>query len=413
MFSAAPIPASFGTGNPVNLAPGQPVPSPSAFTSNTVDSTVRTDAASYERSEIAPPSIGPDGVDTVQSVGPSSTTTALAGQQPLQSEGDTHVLDNAASSREQDTREPVDVNPRTLGAAAASLTSGTGTTTAFTAAQRPLSAEIQKSIDDINSGRGAHSVVPQTVEDSIARAHQDPEASAYPEAVQGKSVMERELLSQVGSSDGKLAPVPVESAALSETVPAASRISETPEPSVPAADHSETVTDRHLHPEPTAVAAAATPTGEASSSSGLNAAKDAPAQTPATQSQRQDTTVTPATDDIARDASSAAQATQPQTQPTVTTGVEDSRTPTISAPASAAAQPSRSTSNAAMASRSPAGKVANGAGHPSPTYKGRPTTGSAPNTPGSARTSTSTTSAPGVGEKKKRGFLSKLKEKFK
>jgi hypothetical protein len=126
-FGVAPIPATAGAGNPIHLAPGEPVPHPSTFTSNTVDSTAKTDAASYAKADAFPvlPDLGltpqaerddkggmfglppvmgnmvpesslPMGVDakteqdtgvTIQSAAPTSTTAALAGAVPKESRG--------------------------------------------------------------------------------------------------------------------------------------------------------------------------------------------------------------------------------------------------------------------------------------------------------------------------------------
>jgi hypothetical protein len=126
-FGVAPIPATAGMGNPIHLAPGEPVPHPSTFTSNTVESTANTDAASYAKSDALPvlPDLGltpqaeretnggmfglppvmgtmvpesslPMGVDaktetdtgvTIQSAAPTSTTAALAGEVPKEPRG--------------------------------------------------------------------------------------------------------------------------------------------------------------------------------------------------------------------------------------------------------------------------------------------------------------------------------------
>jgi hypothetical protein len=122
IFGVAPIPATAGAGNPIHLAPGEEVPHPSTFTSNTVHSTAKTDPASYAKSDAftalpdlgltpqaerdakggmfgLPPVVGnmipesslPMGVDakveqdtgvTIQSAAPLSTTAMLAGQVP-------------------------------------------------------------------------------------------------------------------------------------------------------------------------------------------------------------------------------------------------------------------------------------------------------------------------------------------
>lgn len=98
-FGVAPLPATAGPGNPIKLAPGEPVPDPSTFTSNTVQSTVKTDAASYEKSDATPalPDLGltpqaerdakGDTGVTIQSAAPTSTTAALAAEVPKEPRG--------------------------------------------------------------------------------------------------------------------------------------------------------------------------------------------------------------------------------------------------------------------------------------------------------------------------------------
>lgn len=54
-FAVNPIPATAGTGNPIALPAGQTVPHASQHTDNTINSTVRLDQASYERSDAGPP----------------------------------------------------------------------------------------------------------------------------------------------------------------------------------------------------------------------------------------------------------------------------------------------------------------------------------------------------------------------
>ncbi|KAL8695212.1 MAG: hypothetical protein Q9218_000250 [Villophora microphyllina] len=53
-FGVAPLPATGGFGNPINLEPGEKVPHPSEFTSNTIDTHVTTDKESYEKGSNAP-----------------------------------------------------------------------------------------------------------------------------------------------------------------------------------------------------------------------------------------------------------------------------------------------------------------------------------------------------------------------
>ncbi|KAF2832367.1 hypothetical protein CC86DRAFT_366183 [Ophiobolus disseminans] len=126
-FGVAPLPATAGAGNPIHLAPGEKVPHPSTFTSNTVQSTANTDSSSYAKSDALPalPDLGltpqaerdakggmfglppvmgnmipesslPMGVDakteqdtgvTIQSAAPTSTTAQLAAQVPKEPRG--------------------------------------------------------------------------------------------------------------------------------------------------------------------------------------------------------------------------------------------------------------------------------------------------------------------------------------
>ncbi|KAJ4991570.1 hypothetical protein SVAN01_02951 [Stagonosporopsis vannaccii] len=131
--SVAPIPATAGAGNPIHLAPGEKVPDPSTLTANTISSTVKTDEASYNKSDsqapqlppveftprseepasgsmfglppqtgsLVPESSLPMGVDAkiekdtgvhIQSAAPLSSTAALAGQVPKEPRGVPEVV---------------------------------------------------------------------------------------------------------------------------------------------------------------------------------------------------------------------------------------------------------------------------------------------------------------------------------
>ncbi|OBT69118.1 hypothetical protein VE03_01876 [Pseudogymnoascus sp. 23342-1-I1] len=193
-FSVNPIPATAGPGNPITLAPGEPVPDPSTITGNTIASTVRTDKESYEKSgglgtapqaerdargtgvlDLAPTGKGNiipesslpigeggagtfDASPTIQSVGPGATTAALAGAVPLEK-----------NIRSQDSAAIQSVGP--------------GATTAALAGAVPRERR--------------ESSVPDVVKESQEAAHFPPEASAVPEEVEEKREVERELLSGV------------------------------------------------------------------------------------------------------------------------------------------------------------------------------------------------------------------------
>ncbi|KFY60803.1 hypothetical protein V497_03360 [Pseudogymnoascus sp. VKM F-4516 (FW-969)] len=199
-YGVNPIPATAGPGNPITLAPGEPVPSPSTITGNTIASTVRTDKESYENSgglgtaPVLPPVVTPeaerasngtgvldlpstkgglipesslgmgeggsgnyDANPTIQSVGPGATTAALAGAVPLEK------------------------NHRGNKNATISSVGPTSTTAALAGAV-PLEKK---------------SSVPEVVKESQEAANFPPEASAVPEEVEEKKEVEKELLSGV------------------------------------------------------------------------------------------------------------------------------------------------------------------------------------------------------------------------
>ena len=93
--SVNPLPASAGAVNPIKLEPGEKVPD--AAVAGNVNDNVKLDKESYEKSDAIPgvqtdtttkniiPESGlPMGVETINSVAPTSTTAALAGQVPLE-----------------------------------------------------------------------------------------------------------------------------------------------------------------------------------------------------------------------------------------------------------------------------------------------------------------------------------------
>ena len=207
-FGVAPIPATGGIGNPIQLAPGEKVPDPSTITSNTVQSTATTDQTSYEKSDASAPVSQPsaptlqdrvtpaagvfgnlggpgpvipesgmamgDSTDITKedtgpmtsSVGPGATTAALAGQQPIQPRGEPTVL--------KDSRDEASSDP-TISSVAP------GSTTAGLAGSQPLEE------------RG----VPEVVSESQQEANAAPEASANPDAVEEKKEVEEELTKKV------------------------------------------------------------------------------------------------------------------------------------------------------------------------------------------------------------------------
>ena len=250
-FGVAPIPATGGIGNPIQLTPGEPVPNSSTITSNTVQSTATTDQASYERSDASAPTSLPnpgtlqdrvapgagvlggpgpvipessiamgDSTDisnentgpTVSSVAPESTTTELAGQVPKEPRGEPTVIKS-----EDDSSNAAGATA----AGAAIATVGAGATTAALAGQQPKEPRGEPTVlKDSSGGMESHPTissvgpesttaamagqqpkeqggVPEIVSESQQDAKVDPEASANPEAVGEKKEVEEELKKEV------------------------------------------------------------------------------------------------------------------------------------------------------------------------------------------------------------------------
>jgi hypothetical protein len=232
VFSVNPIPASGGYGNPVKLNPGEKVPDLSSIHGNTVDSTVKLDKESYEKSDSVPlssagtqndtasssafavppvtkntipesslPMGGPaqraamegqqaDPGYTIQSAAPTSTTAALAAEVPL----------------EKNRQSAADHDYTTQSAAPTS-------TTAALAGAVPLESSKQ------TNGTEPASNVPEIVKESIADSEHDPEAAANKVAVEEKKEMEQELQKKVDVNESAGTPAPTVSAATQPTAP--------------------------------------------------------------------------------------------------------------------------------------------------------------------------------------------------
>jgi len=168
-FGVAPLPAFPGAVNPVNVAPGQKIPDASTLTGNTIHSNVRTDKESYDNSgafgnaPVLPPVVTP------------------------QSERDqkgTGVLDLPPISKNliPESSLPIGATGAASYDASPTIQSvGAQSTTAQLAGAVPLES----------------SKVPEVVKESQEEAGVSPEASAVPAEVQEKTAVEKELLSEV------------------------------------------------------------------------------------------------------------------------------------------------------------------------------------------------------------------------
>ncbi|KAI8930807.1 hypothetical protein NX059_011830 [Plenodomus lindquistii] len=162
-FGVAPIPATSGLGNPIHLAPGEPVPHPSTLTSHTVDSTATTDAASYNKSDALPP-------------------LAFTPQAEREAKGGMFSLPPVMGNMIPESSLPMGVDSKVEQDTGVTIQSAAPTST--TAA---LAAEVPK------EPRG----VPEAVTESQHEAGVAPEASSNPEAVQEKKEVEEELKAKV------------------------------------------------------------------------------------------------------------------------------------------------------------------------------------------------------------------------
>jgi hypothetical protein len=169
-FSVNPIPATAGGGNPIKLAPGEKVPDPSEITANTVASTVRTDKESYENGDAlgAPPVLPP-----------------VVTPEAEREEKGTGVLDLPPISKNMIPESSLPIGAEGAGTFDGNpliQSVGPQSTTAQLAAQVPLEPKPTE---------------PEAVKESQESAGVDPEVSAVPEEVHTKSAVEEELPSAV------------------------------------------------------------------------------------------------------------------------------------------------------------------------------------------------------------------------
>ncbi|KAL8732217.1 MAG: hypothetical protein Q9166_002965 [cf. Caloplaca sp. 2 TL-2023] len=278
-FGVAPLPATGGFGNPINLEPGEKVPHPSKFTSNTTDTHVTTDKESYEKGSAAPQS--PDVVNPqqerdskgasmfsvpgisqnmipesslpmggdlpaqkdpgaiIQSAGADATTAMLAGSVPKEATGvpqivqesqDEAVVGAEAGHNRQAVIEKSDVEkeleskvpeaPATSEGIAGQNTGTNAATGGASHGSHALPASIQQSIDEMNKGSAIAPTVPDVVQESIAQSHVAPEAAGEKTMVGEKRAMESELLDRVPTENAAGEPAPTASAALTGSAPA-------------------------------------------------------------------------------------------------------------------------------------------------------------------------------------------------
>ncbi|KAK5112711.1 hypothetical protein LTR62_003809 [Meristemomyces frigidus] len=182
-FSAMPLPATGGIGNPVSLQPGEKVPEPQSLTGHTLTSNVKLDKDSYEHSDsgapILPAPLSP--TSEKEAFGEKSIFGTGLGPQT------SNMIPESSMGMGKDTPAAMEnVGPMTSGSAMG------GTTNALAGAQ-PIEPRGVATMESASEP-------PAMVAESQEKAHVDPEATANPEAVQEKDQVEQELLSKVSAA---------------------------------------------------------------------------------------------------------------------------------------------------------------------------------------------------------------------
>ena len=355
-FGVNPLPATAGAGNPIRLKPGEKVPDPSTFTTNTTTSNVTTDRESYERGgsglsgpglaqtggqkgggafEMPPPaknmipesslplggdsSVGRDPGVTISSAAPTSTTAGLAANVPLEKRGAATTVPEVV----RDSQAQAHVGPE-AGASAEAVKEKS-------AVERELLSDVKPAETSGTDGVGPSGTangVPGVVSESLNRANQTPEAAGNREAVTEKAAMESELLKDVKKEQSTGEPAPTMGAVGQPTatsVPGVVQESigqahQGPE----AAANKEAVAEKRamenellkeVKPEQSSGQSAPTTNAAGTTSQGL---------TPATQQTKAG----------ANDSRDVSPMTRDSSQPTVTTGVGSSTTAESSTPTS-------------------------------------------------------------------------------
>ncbi|KAI9843761.1 MAG: hypothetical protein M1837_006121 [Sclerophora amabilis] len=231
-----------------------------------------------------------------------------------------------------------------------------------------IADSIMKSINQMNAeaNRETTGSVPGLVQESINKAHEDPEAAGNREAVHEKQDVERELLNQVHLEEGSGKPAPSAAPALSSTAPTVTR-DNGPETGTPALAEDNTTKPAPLAKDDNLAVRSSAKPAPISKDDGLAAGAYSQASTPATKR----------AEESALDSRDVSPMTKgPSTQPMVTSGVGESKTDKVTGP-------------------------------PTPLKD-------TPSTPASAGgESSSPSSAAAKKEKRKSGFFGKLKEKLK
>lgn len=331
----------------------------------------------------------------IASVGPGSTSTELAGQQPTEPRGEAQVVSKdagegsgltfASGNKDGEVTAPYIPQDNTVstGTEGGVTSVGPEATTTGLAGQQPIEPRGEPTVTSKDGGetsgltlaagvaaggvvaaggaavaatqlggdkatdaeRATTTTVPQEVTDSQKAAGESPEAAANAEAVQEKSEAEKELLSKVPESEAKGEPAPTDSAATATRVPTATSETGAPQLGDPTGGGLAPITLDDKTPAAAADNKPTIATREALQGDSLPGTAIAPS-TPAAkaplnasaESPAQPTTSTLATPNVAQTAATTAadrhRDVSPGTtgHPEVTSGVAESKAPQTSTP---------------------------------------------------------------------------------
>lgn len=205
-FGVKPIPASAGIGNPISIPAGEKLPEQSTFNPTSVDSTATTSKEGYERDASAPlvasgaaTGIGEAGL--AQSKQESTSDSAFSVP-----EKSNNLIPESSLPMGGEAKDTVDSGPFIQSAAPKSSSYYLASTVPFEPKREAKVIDDDEAPSATLSGPAPG--IPEVVKESLTEAHQSPEAAASVEAVQEKSAVENELLSEVKKTDAIGEPEP-------------------------------------------------------------------------------------------------------------------------------------------------------------------------------------------------------------
>nr|POF01351.1 hypothetical protein CFP56_21299 [Quercus suber] len=200
----SPLPATGGISNPIQLTAGEPVPNSSEYTSSTLQSNVKLDKESYENSGTANNPSFPSAAEI--GAGATAVGAGLLGGATMLGDKAKGLIPKSSMPMGEDTPASIaneNVGPHISSVAPASTT----TELAGRVPLEPRSRDTQATISSVGPTSSTNALAgavpletrgaPAVVSESQEKAGVDPEASAVPSAVEDKKEVESELQSKV------------------------------------------------------------------------------------------------------------------------------------------------------------------------------------------------------------------------